>query len=412
MTASENNLIDDHCDFSANQVICGDKCVDLYYDNCACGDTNLTHGDIFRDGKHCCIDPHCTMTKSDYENDLDRNDQVFNAIGSDSYVNNTTKCFEVKARNEACNGRCINDYKYSDPRNLGYATASFYCPEPQELCTKVVDLCRGVSWCQDDVRICNKQLRCPTGYFESGFTYFDYVSTATMKNHTYCNYTEKFHDGSFDFIDRSDESFEIQFGSRVSEKIAYETMKKCNDSFGNWIGLMCGHQCLEFRQWCLNTDIYTRQNCGTFYSDNSILCKNSTFWRSVPCDIYHYLKNSFGYNLSYKGIRCSGKIQHCSFPWYSDFFGYGMVPKTCNDKSDEIFNIGTRCIDNDYNYISIWRHNFCNDLSFQTPEICRIRISSIHDQLQVKMFVPIDVSMDSTTNMSTYYKMINLKIFG
>ena len=32
--------------------------------------------------------------------------------------------------------------------------------------------------------------------------------------------------------------------------------------------------------------------------------------------------------------------------------------------------------------------------------------------LQVKMFVPVDVSMDSTTNIFTYYKMINLKIFG
>ena len=32
--------------------------------------------------------------------------------------------------------------------------------------------------------------------------------------------------------------------------------------------------------------------------------------------------------------------------------------------------------------------------------------------LQVKMFVPVDVSMDFTINIFTYYKMINLKIFG
>ena len=32
--------------------------------------------------------------------------------------------------------------------------------------------------------------------------------------------------------------------------------------------------------------------------------------------------------------------------------------------------------------------------------------------LQVKMFVPVDVSMDSTNNMFTHYKLINLKIFG
>ena len=32
--------------------------------------------------------------------------------------------------------------------------------------------------------------------------------------------------------------------------------------------------------------------------------------------------------------------------------------------------------------------------------------------LQVKMFVPVVVSIDSTTNIFTYYKMINLKLFG
>ena len=28
--------------------------------NCVCGDTNLTYTDVFRDGKHCCLDQTCT----------------------------------------------------------------------------------------------------------------------------------------------------------------------------------------------------------------------------------------------------------------------------------------------------------------------------------------------------------------
>ena len=50
---------------------------------------------------------------------------------------------------------------------------------------------------------------------------------------------------------------------------------------------------------------------------------------------------------------------------------------------------------------------FKNDLGHPRI-ICTDGLKSV----QVKIFVPVDVSMDLNTNISTYFEMINLKIFG
>ena len=234
---SANSYIDD-CQYYSDYATCGHKCVNLWKKNCECGDTELTYKDIFYDGKHCCMDQPVTGE---------------------------------------CNGRCYNEY--SSSKYLGYSTANFFCSGLLEQCVKVVDLCRGVSWCPDDVQICNNQLRCAQHSTD--------ISLATMKNHTFCNYTIHFNDGAYENIDRSDESFEMQFGNIESDKINFSTMTKCKDRYGNIVGLNCGDHCLEYGKWCLNTKTNIRHNCGKFYSDNTLLCKNASFWKSVPCTDYY-----------------------------------------------------------------------------------------------------------------------------
>ena len=102
---------------------------------------------------------------------------------------------------------------------------------------------------------------------------------------------------------------------------------------------------------------YMRRDCGTFYSDNILLCKNASFWEKIPCAAYDA-------GLKANGTRCRGNSQQCIFPWYTDEDGYtrntpGFL-KTCPDKSDEIFNDGTICSNISYNYISIYNDNWCN----------------------------------------------------
>ena len=189
-------------------------------------------------------------------------------------------------------------------------------------------------------------------------------SLDSMNNHTYCNYEDFGNDGQYDNIDRSDESFKLKIGNVEQRKIKYETMTQCNDSYGNWIGLMCGDKCLEFYRWCINVDFnYGRRNCGTFNSDDILLCQNTSFWESVPCVAYDY----DGGGLLSNGTRCSGKSQHCFFPWNSFENPYAehvyhrrRRQLTCTDKSDEIFfNNGTICSDITYNYISKHNENWC-----------------------------------------------------
>ena len=266
----------------------------------------------------------------------------------------------MKALNESCNGRCLNDYRFSDEDNPDIYTASFFCSEPQEQCIKVTDLCRGVSWCEDDVKICNKQLKCP-GYY--GFVGLDkHPPLYSMNDHTYCYYNATVNDGHYDNIDRSDESFKLQIGNVEQSKIKYETMTQCYDDFGNWIGLRCGDKCLQFYRWCINADVnYGRHSCGTFNSDDTLLCQNTSFWESVPCVAY----DDAGGGLVANGTRCSGKSQHCLFPWYShkdpELALYLKSILTCTDKSDEIFfDNGTICSDITYNYISKHNENWCN----------------------------------------------------
>ena len=215
-------------------------------------------------------------------------------------------------------------------------------------------MCQGASCSQDDVSICSPQLRCPD--------YYGLIKKVTMNQtgHSYCHDTEDT-DSVYDRIDRADVTFE----GTATVSINYTQLTPCYDRFGN-PGLQCGEgedNCLWSVDWCRNDK---RKHCGTFWSDDPTLCSNTNFWKNVTCTVYQYGE------VETDGKRCSGQQQHCYYPWYTWYDGvpYYGYKQTCDDKSDQVFPLNTKCSDIARQHLQDHNDRFCNDARVKDKEIC------------------------------------------
>jgi len=104
-------------------------------------------------------------------------------------------------------------------------------------------------------------------------------------------------------------------------------------------------------------------SCSTSTANFTIqdhsLCSNTTFWSTVSCNVYW----KRGQVLAY-GKRCSANKQHCYYPWYTkntkDFEDYkATFLQTCQDNSDRIFAMNTRC--NITGYVKQYCDTICNE---------------------------------------------------
>ena len=134
-------------------------------------------------------------------------------------------------------------------------------------------------------------------------------------DHHYCVYDNNYNDGVYHTITREDET-DLNILSRKVQ-INYTSITECKTSEDELPGLMCGERCVQHKNWCLEGRGYS---CGkfNFSMDNKQLCANTTFWGGKTCDdpVNSRFKSSVG-------RRCTGAIQHCSYPWYtSSIYSY------------------------------------------------------------------------------------------
>ena len=75
---------------------------------------------------------------------------------------------------------------------------------------------------------------------------------------------------------------------------------------------MCGNQCDSYYIWCKQgTSDQSDDGVQAFNTQDPGLCRNSTFWREVPCTRYYPTGD-----IAAKGLRCTGALQNCIYPWY------------------------------------------------------------------------------------------------
>ena len=181
-------------------------------------------------------------------------------------------------------------------------------------------MCRGYAWCDDksDLRACNQQITCFSDY-DNLFS-VSTINSDLVDGHSFCIYSNEQNNGEYDYITREDEdNLDIVSTSAVS--LNYTKLEHCNNlnSNGN-PGVMCGTLCMENYLWCLPgvsnlcNETETKQ---LFTTQDPRLCRNNTFWSEVSCNLYY--ENG---DIAAHGLRCSGALQHCIYPWYvtSNYF--------------------------------------------------------------------------------------------
>ena len=134
--------------------------------------------------------------------------------------------------------------------------------------------------------------------------------TSLSESHTFCHYGDDNNDGRYQTISRQDEEDLDILTRKVN--IDYSRLTECKD--GHRPGLMCtAGDCLKNYKWC-RTDLVSI-TCGEtdaqFSQNHPGLCRNTTFWSDKTCDVFY----SDG-DKAALGHRCSGGMQHCSYPWY------------------------------------------------------------------------------------------------
>ena len=203
----------DNCDYKAGEM-CGDTC-QRSLDDCSCGE------------------------------------ETFNIRKSQMFCCNGTK----QKLNEPCQGlngpACYNSYQ--DSQFLGY-NAHFSCPET---CVPLLDMCQGMSFCEEDVKVCNENLTVPSSIqFTPENTFYGKLiekkpltTSKAPRHHYYIQNAEgKINNGQYDIIDRSDEDLT---DTKV-ETIDYTKLRFCRN-FLRIPGVQCNEndqQCIPRSSWC------------------------------------------------------------------------------------------------------------------------------------------------------------------
>ena len=195
-------------------------------------------------------------------------------------------------------------------------------------------MCQGVSFCEGDEEICDKDLECLgrkkkiiRSNIEESYSCFDSDFSFSFSENN----------GSYDRIDRSDEDINtIVVSTRLN--INYTELKYC--SVAEQDGVMCNNRCRRSNRWCYEERYAEYCPEAGVNVNNKIMCSNETFWRNVSCKIEN---PNFETTLRrfYHGKRCTGSIKHCYFPLGTP----SHDPTMCLDNSDRVFNVGQLCPD-------------------------------------------------------------------
>ena len=98
---------------------------------------------------------------------------------------------------ESCDGVCYNSYQHSQY----LVSNAHYSYEEGDKCVSVKYICQGISYSDEDVEICNEELKC----IEDGYYPFKQDKLEIVEEHHYCNNDDQYkNNGKFDIIDRSD----------------------------------------------------------------------------------------------------------------------------------------------------------------------------------------------------------------
>ena len=325
------------------QSKCGVTCIVNNGGSCSCGNDTFSPQNS---KEQCCIPSHETCNLTLWMPDGTPMQAVC--------IQGVKIPMSSQCDNSARSLQCYNSYQDSQEISL---ESYFTCPDT---CVSVInEMCRGVNWCSTDVQECGPQLRC----YESIRS--DWQRKPLLSNlnelHHYCLDKKNDNNQVFDSLDRSDE-LNIVLSEGTSYDIDDTEFQTCQEGEVN-VGLTCGSECLSKKIWCTGQDSYTF-SCGPkniSWSDKR-LCGNPLVFSKVSCLYYDYNVVSRDYDTFY-GRRCSGTNKKCYYPWYTQVNGGKesyFPPKTCDDKSDEIFQTNLTCWEQLQQNIEFHNTHFCN----------------------------------------------------
>ena len=349
------------CRADKEQVQCGDQCMGNA-GHCHCGNKTIN---ILDSREHCCIQSNetCYLEYRYPHNGYCRDGEV--------------RPMSIPCNNEERNLQCFNSYQ--DSPRIRNKDSYYTCPN---ICVPVgSDMCQGVSWCENDVEECGPHLRCEEKPENTSLT--------VAREHHFCmGMSDKAigNNGIFDKIDRSDESLLNSDSSHNIYATNITQFKPC--SIGNSTGLTCGTECNPSQYWCMGYGIFLGFStlCGkeNVSTGDKGLCGNPLIWKNVSCDQY----NSAGVKKRY-GMRCQGTYQACVTPWYNVFDGDGgantITLPSCQDKSDQIFPIGSTCDNLLKEKIAFHDLKFCNNPEFawlKSRTICKNKTQWLEEMAQ------------------------------
>ena len=296
--------------------------------------------------------------------------------------------------NEPCQGlngpACYNSYQQS--QYLGY-NAHFSCPEG---CVPLLDMCQGMSWCEEDVKVCNESLKVPSSIqFDPENRFYGKLiekkSLTTSKasgHHYYVQNAEgKINNGQYDIIDRSDENL-IETKVEIAD---FSKLQFCQDSEGN-PGVQCDGNdniCIPRNEWCNDFP----KDCGSITTGNDIICSNNSFWKGASCNL--------GYppGVQSDGRVCPGRPGQCYYPWYMRLDANQKIPlvgsevkvlsRACIEKSDQVFPLNQSCpnrtqyhqmyVERFCPFMNGWYSSFCTSIPANFPNMTTDWIDDPHN---------------------------------
>ena len=323
----------DTCDYT-KQHKCGDLCIDgRRY--CGCGDQVFSMKGFKH--WHCCVPPSTTAQCYD----------------DGYYMNGVCPNGTTLGNTQQCNGQCYNQYS-QELNTSALSTRSMYQCDNGD-CRTASTICRGYARCMDksDLRACNSELTCVS---INGVGHVSKVSTINsdlVDGHSLCLYSKDRNEGQYDSITREDED-NLDIVSTSAVNFDFTKLEHCNTSISNNLivgtlehqrnksdpGVMCGTRCLPSSIWCRYVSVdQCDDGFQIFTTDNPELCRNSAFWRDVPCTVYYPGADIASQGLYYSGgdiashgLRCTGAKQQCIYPWYvtsNFYYEAGFMVMTC-----------------------------------------------------------------------------------
>ena len=342
--------------------LCGDLCIDQQA-KCHCGNDTL-QGYFTDRNFYCCI-PQGDDRPQCYK-DVDDGAAGHCPAGRKLRIS------------EQCEGHCFNEYQnYNNNTKLGWRS-QYRCDDGQ--CVRVERMCRyGYAACNDksDLKECTEDLQCV-------YTQKYGHSKPTLQSpydHTECQYKSNENNGRYDNIGRGDEKKRPTLGQ--SSHVNYTALQHCNTTESGIPGVLCGKKCVAKYNWCRGEySDSCRTNTTQFSIQDASLCSNTTFWSTVSCNTYYSNGEVWLY-----GKRCSANKQHCYYPWYTkntrdfDYKKAKIYLPTCQDRSDKIFAMNTRC--NITGYVKQYCDTVCNETNkhkYCQENICENQIEWISNQ--------------------------------